>query len=62
MSGNRGGTTAVVVQHLGDGIEDAHEVLFQTEAPKHEYRCFLESFLRGTPRVLAGVSADAPCL
>jgi hypothetical protein len=43
--------TAVVVQHPSDGIEDGHEVVFQTEAPKHQYRCFLASFLKGVPTV-----------
>lgn len=48
-----GSVTAVVVQHPEDGIEDGHEVVFQTEAPKREYRCFLESFAKGIPRVPA---------
>lgn len=43
--------TAVVVQHLGDGIEDGHEVVFQTDPPKHQYRCFLQTFLAGLPFV-----------
>jgi hypothetical protein len=60
--GNVGGTTtAIVVQHPEDGIEDGHEIVFQTDPPKHEYRCFLESFLVGTPRVPVGTKADAPC-
>jgi hypothetical protein len=60
--GNVGGTiTAIVVQHPADGIEDGHEVVFQTEAPKQEYRCFLESLLTGVPRVPVGTRADAPC-
>src|SRR5262249_42816813 len=60
--GNIGGTTtAIVVQHPEDGIEDGHEVVFQTDPPKQEYRCFLESLLAGTPRVPAGTTADAPC-
>ncbi len=60
--GNVGGaTTAIVVQHPADGIQDGHEVVFQTEAPKQEYRCFLESLLGGVPRVPAGTTADAPC-
>src|SRR5262249_52014085 len=42
-------TTAVVVQHPDDGIEDGHEVVFQTEPPKHQYRCFLASFATGQP-------------
>ncbi len=52
--------TGVVVQHPADGIEDGHEVVFQTEAPKHQYRCFLASFLKGTPSVVGdGKEGDA---
>jgi hypothetical protein len=61
VKGNVHGTTAVVVQHRGDGIEDGHEVVFQTDPPKHQYRCFLASWLEGTPSVLADDVADAPC-
>jgi hypothetical protein len=43
--------TAVVTQHPSDGVEDGHEAAFQTEAPKHEYRCFLEGLKDGAPRV-----------
>jgi hypothetical protein len=50
--------TAVVVQHVEDGIEDGHEVMFQSEAPQHQYRCFLEGFARGAPVVPA---AGAEC-
>lgn len=53
--------TAVVVQHPEDGIEDGHEVVFQTEPPKHEYQCFLESFLNGIPRVPAPGGLDDAC-
>ena len=53
--------TAVLAQHAADGIEDGHEVAFQTEAPQHQYRCFLWSLLRGTPRVPADGLAAAPC-
>ena len=59
--GNHAGTTAVVIQQPSDGIEDGHEVVFQTEAPKHQYRCFLQSWLTGIPRVPAGGAADAAC-
>lgn len=54
-------TTAVVVQHPQDPYEDGHEVVFQTEAPKHQYRCFLLSALRGTPLVPVAAAANAPC-
>jgi len=57
-----GGVTAVVTQHLEDGIEDGHEVVFQTDVPKHEYQCFLASWLAsGTPSVPTDASRDAPC-
>ena len=39
--------TAVVTQHPEDGIEDGHEVVFQTEPPKRQYRCFLETLAAG---------------
>jgi hypothetical protein len=47
--GNADGATAVVRQHASDGIEDGHEILFQTDAPKAEYRCFLLGWARGKP-------------
>jgi hypothetical protein len=37
--------TAVVSQFPADNIEDGHEVVFQTEPPKHAIRCFLQSWL-----------------
>jgi hypothetical protein len=56
------GATAVVVQHPGDAIEDGHEVVFQTEPPKHQYRCFLQSWRDGgSPRVPADRDAEAAC-
>ncbi len=53
--------TAVVTQFPEDGIEDGHEVVFQTEAPKHVYQCFLESLLAGHPTVVAGAPIATPC-
>ncbi len=60
VSGNLddGAATAVVVQHLEDGIEDGHEVVFQTAAPQLQYRCFLESLRAGVPRVPSGAGAS----
>ncbi|HEX6836947.1 MAG TPA: hypothetical protein VF334_10270, partial [Polyangia bacterium] len=54
-------TTALVVQHPGDAIEDGHEVVFQTDPPKHQYRCFLQSWLGGAPSVPPDGAADDPC-
>ncbi len=58
-----GAATAIVVQQREDGIEDGHEVAFQTEPPRFQYKCFLASFARGMPVVPngAGMKADAPC-
>ena len=54
--------TAVVTQHLEDGLEDGHEVLFQTDVPKHEYQCFLASWIAtGMPTVPDDATRDAPC-
>ncbi|HUJ25505.1 MAG TPA: hypothetical protein VLW85_05780, partial [Myxococcales bacterium] len=33
-AGNASGSTAIVTQHAEDGIEDGHEVVFQTDGPK----------------------------
>ena len=56
-----GAFTAVVVQHAEDGIEDGHEVVFQTEAPKHQYRCFLASFAKDAPVVVPDGAEEAAC-
>ena len=53
--------TAVVIQHPADGIEDGHEVVFQTDPPKHQYSCFLATFARGTPIVPNDGAATAAC-
>jgi len=52
IAGNREGRTAVVVQYPEDEVRDGHEVVFQTAAPKVQYRCFLRSFLAGIPQVV----------
>lgn len=62
IGGNRDGTTLVVVQHAEGPIEDGHEVVFQTEGPKHQYRCFLDSFRTGAPpTVPAAGGLSSPC-
>ncbi|MBK6686212.1 MAG: hypothetical protein IPG45_17195 [Deltaproteobacteria bacterium] len=61
ISNNRG-TTRVVVQHAEDGIEDGHEVMFQTEGPKHQYRCFLASLANsGAPHIVPSAPIATPC-
>jgi hypothetical protein len=58
---NAGTSTGVLVQANGDAIEDGHEVVFQTDGPKHQYQCFLASTLSGTPSVPVADNADAGC-
>ncbi len=58
VQANQGGDTAVVSQFPSDGIEDGHEIMFQTEGPKHLYRCFLQGLLSGTPVVVSPDAAD----
>jgi hypothetical protein len=56
------GLTAVVIQHPSDGIEDGHEMVFQTSEPKREYRCFLQTWVAGqTPLLPAPGDIDGPC-
>jgi hypothetical protein len=66
VSGNlvsQGATiTGAVIQHPADGIEDGHEIVFQTDAPKREYRCFLQTWIAGqTPLVPLPGDPDGPC-
>ncbi|MHB8419382.1 MAG: hypothetical protein ACYDCL_14995 [Myxococcales bacterium] len=61
VAGDGSSVTALVVQHPGDGIEDGHEMMFQTDPPKHQYRCFLQTLLAGTPTVPADGAATDPC-
>lgn len=54
--------TAVVTQHAEDGLEDGHEVMYQTDVPKHQYQCFLASWLAtGVPSVPTDAARDADC-
>jgi hypothetical protein len=53
--------TAMVAQHPADGIEDGHEIVFQTDAPKHQYVCYLQSLLSGIPRVPTDGAPFDPC-
>ena len=59
---NEAGKTRVVVQYAGDGIVDAHYIYRQLDAVKHQYGCFLESYLRdGTPTVPGPGGITDPC-
>ena len=62
VKANRGGKTRVVVQYEGDGIIDAHYLYRQNDQVKHQYGCFLESYLRdGVPTVPAPGPLLDPC-
>jgi hypothetical protein len=66
VSGNRTSQgqklTTIVTQHPSDGIEDGHEMVFQTDAPKREYRCFLQTWAAGqTPVIPAPGDLAGPC-
>ncbi len=56
-----GSVTAVVSQHASDGIEDGHEIMFQEQGPKYQYRCFLAGYASGGP-VTVPVSMDLDTL
>ncbi len=57
-----GGLTGAVVQHAEDGVEDGHEVMFQLDLPKRQYRCFLEELAAGeAPQIVAGGALGDPC-
>jgi hypothetical protein len=54
--------TGVVVQYEGDGIYDPHSIFAQLDAVKHQYGCFLQTFLEtGTAVVPAPASLGSPC-
>ena len=55
-------STAVVVQHLADGIEDGHEIVFQRTETKAQLRCFLATWLKdGTPTVVSPDAVPPDC-
>ncbi len=63
VSGNRDGKTQVVVQFEGDGLIDPHYIYRQLETVKHQYGCFLASYIRdGVPTVYEPNVLGHPCL
>lgn len=59
---NIDGKTRVVVQYPGDGIISSHYLYRQNPAVKHQYGCFLESYVRdGVPTVPAPGAITDPC-
>jgi len=54
--------TGVVVQWPSDGVEDGHEIMFQRQETKYQYRCFLASYAKGGPAIVPdGLPSDALC-
>ncbi len=55
-------STAVLVQHVSDGLEDGHEIVFQTPEPKYQIRCYLSKWAAGaTPTIPAPDPSDGVC-
>jgi pimeloyl-ACP methyl ester carboxylesterase len=50
-SSNASDTTAVLVQHLEDDLQDGHEVAFQLEPARLQYQTFLHTWLTASPTV-----------
>jgi hypothetical protein len=62
VKGNLDGKTRVVVQFPGDGIISSHYLYRQNAGVKHQYGCFLESYVRdGVPTVPAPGAITDPC-
>jgi hypothetical protein len=55
-----GMVTGAVVQHMSDGIEDGHEVMWQLPDAQTQYRCFLRSYVSGAPPVIVDPAVGCP--
>lgn len=54
--------TGAVVQYRGDGVYDPHALYTQLPAVKHQYACFLSTFLRtNTAVIVAPNDVGTPC-
>jgi hypothetical protein len=57
-----GNYTGAVVQYLGDGYSDPHEIFAQLDSVKYQYGCFFETFIRTGVAVLpAPLPLGTPC-
>jgi hypothetical protein len=52
--------TAAVTQHIEDGVEDGHEIMWQLPEAHTQVRCFLRSFLVGAPVIVDGAVGCGP--
>ncbi len=53
--------TAAVTQHLEDGIEDGHEIMWQTEPARAQLRCFLATMGESAPTIADPADLPAGC-
>jgi hypothetical protein len=53
--------TGAVIQYNGDGIYDPHALYSQLDVVKHQYGCFLRTFLDGNPTIVAPAPVGTPC-
>lgn len=54
--------TGAVVQYVGDGVYDPHEIFSQLDSVKYQYGCFFQSFLQtGSATVSAPADYSVPC-
>jgi hypothetical protein len=62
VTANRDGVTGVVVQFEGDGLVDPHFIFRQLDGVKHQYACFLATYVRdGVPIVAPPNVLAHPC-
>jgi len=62
LSENGDPYTGVVVQFSGDGLTDPHNVAYQLDGSKHQWRCFVADYFSGaTPMVRAPLGLSDPC-
>ena len=53
--------TAAVIQYNGDGLYDPHALYSQLDVVKHQYGCFLRTFLDGNATIVAPAAVGTPC-
>jgi hypothetical protein len=62
LEGPEGDYTGAIVQYEGDGIHDPHSIYTQLDSVKHQYGCFLQSFVeRGEATLPAPAALGTPC-
>jgi len=63
LESERGETyTGAVVQHVGDGFSDPHNIFMQVPEIRHQWSCLLRTAIDGTPTIVAPAVPGTPCL